>query len=158
MKKIKLIAVLIFLFTITIVQAQKIEYNGVQYVVKSDVIFIDGKDITSSLSQEQQVNIKNKLSQQQLAEEKLKAAEKAQNEAERKMRTSEKRMKRAEKELKKKETALKKYEEAQKQYEKELKKHERLSKKGKLSPDDEEKWKKKLEGLRNKSEKLKRKM
>ena len=158
MKKIKLIAVLIFLFTITIVQAQKIEYNGVQYVVKRDVIFMNGKDITSSLSLEQQVNIKNKLSQQLLAEEKLNAAEKAQNKAEQKMRAAEKKMKRSEKELKKKETAQKKYTAAQKQYEKELKKHDKRSKKGKLSLDDEEKWKRKLEGLKNKTEKLKRKM
>ena len=71
-------------------------------MVKRDVIFMNGKDITSSLSLEQQVNIKNKLSQQLLAEEKLNAAEKAQNKAEQKMRAAEKKMKRAEKELKKK--------------------------------------------------------
>lgn len=158
MRLIKLFITIIFLFGVTISQAQKIEYNGVNYVVKKNAIFMDGNDITNTLSLEEQVNIKNALSQKILTDKKLKEAEKAQKKAEKAQKKAEKAQKKAENEIKKKEKAKKKYSDAQKRYEKELKRHEKLRNKGKLSPEEEIKWQKKLDGLQNKIEKAKRKM
>lgn len=158
MKSIKVLITIILLFGVTISQAQKIEYNGVNYVVKKNAIFMDGKDITNTLSLEEQVNIKNTLSQKILTDKKLKEAEKAQKKSEKKQKAAEKKQKKAENEIKKKEKAKKNYSEAQNRYEKELKRHEKLRNKGKLSPEDEVKWQKKLDGLQNKIEKAKRKM
>lgn len=158
MKSIKVLITIILLFGVTISQAQKIEYNGVNYVVKKNAIFMDDKDITNNLSLEEQVNIKNALSQKILTDKKLKEAEKAQKKAGKKQKAAEKKQKKAENEIKKKEKAKKNYYEAQNRYEKELKRHEKLRNKGKLSPEDEIKWQKKLDGLQNKIEKAKRKM
>ena len=134
MKTIKILITIILLFGVTISQAQKVEYNGVNYVVKKNAIFMDGKDITTSLSPEQQANIKNRLSQQILADKKLKEAQKEQKKAEKRQKAAEKRQKKAENEIKKKEKAKKKREslgsvnlradEETKKYETEIKKME----------------------------------
>jgi protein subunit release factor B len=158
MKTIKILITIILLFGVTISQAQKVEYNGVNYVVKKNAIFMDGKDITTSLSPEQHANIKNRLSQQILADKKLKEAQKEQKKAEKRQKAAEKRQKKAENEIKKKEKAKKNYSDAQDRYEKQVKRHEKLKNKGKLSPEDEVKWQKKLEGLQKQIEKTKRKM
>ncbi|MDV7186774.1 hypothetical protein R3X25_05720 [Lutibacter sp. TH_r2] len=158
MKKLKVIITTILLFAFVIVQAQKVEYNGKNYMVKGTTIFIDKVDVTNTLSQEEQTNIKNRLSEQIVAKNKLNTATKAQRKAEKKQRKAEKKQKNAEKELKAKERVQKKYSDAQKKYKKELKRSEKLRGKGKLSPEDETKWQKKLESLKKKSEKLKSKL
>jgi len=158
MKTLKLFLTTIFLLAITISFAQKVDYNGTTYSVKGNAIFMGKSDITSTLSPEEQANIKNRLSEQILAEKKLKEAEKAQKRAEKKQKAAEKKQKKAENEIKKKEKAKKNYSDAQDRYEKELKRHEKLRNKGKLSPEDEAKWQRKLEGLQNNIEKSRKKM
>lgn len=165
MKKIKVVLTAILLVAFTMVQAQNIEYNGVKYLVKKNAIFVDKVDVTNTLSLEEQASIKNALSEQILAEKRLKEAEKAQKEAEKaqrkaekKQKAAEKKQKKAEKEIKAKEKAKQKYADAQENYEKALKRSEKLRERGKLSPVDEVKWQKKLEGYKNKIEKAKRKL
>ena len=158
MKTLKVFLTAIFLFAITVSFAQKVDYNGTTYRVKGNTIFMGKSDITSTLSPEEQANIKNRLSEQIIADKKLKEAEKAQKKAEKSQRKAEKKQKDAEKEIKKAEKAKKRYTDAQDKYEKELKKHQKLQEKGKLSPQDEIKWQKKLESLKSKIDKLKRKL
>lgn len=158
MKKLKLVITVFLLFAFALVQAQKVEYNGKNYVVKGNAIFEAKVNVTNTLSQAQQANIKNRLSEQILAEKKLKELEKAQKKAKKKQKAAEKKQRKAEKEIKAKEKAQKNYADAQDKYQKELKRHERLSDKGKLSPEDEIKWQKKLEGLQKKIDKSKRKL
>lgn len=158
MKNLKVVLTAILLCAFAIVQAQKVEYNGKEYVVKRNAIFVDRVDVTNTLSAEVQANIKNRLSEQILAERNLKNAEKAQKKAEKAQKKAEKAQKKAEKEIKRAENAKKKYENALNKYENAQKKHTKLSSKGKLSPEDEIKWQKKLEGLKSNIEKLKGKL
>lgn len=158
MKTLKLIISTFFFLVIVAGYAQKIDFNGVTYFVKGNLIFVDKVDVTNTLSPEDQANIKNKLSEQLLAERRLKNAEKAQEKAEKAQKKAENKQKKAEKEIKKAESAKKSYENAIDKYEKEQKKHSKLSSKGKLSPEDEIKWQKKLEGLKDKIDKLKKKL
>jgi len=154
----KLLLTGMFLLFFTFVQAQKVEYDGKKYQVKGEKIFFEDQDITETLSFEEQNAIKNKLSEQLVSEKKIKEAEKAQKKAEKAQKRAEKAQRKAENELKQKEKARKNYADAQKRYEKEMRKYEKLSKKGKLSPEDEGKWQKKLESLKNKIDKTKRKL
>ena len=108
------------------------------------VTSFDKIDVTNTLSQEEQTTIKNRLSEQIFAEKKLKEEEKAQKKAEKRIKAAEKKQKKAEKQLKANEKAKKNYADVQEKYEKELKRHKKLSDKGKLSPEDEIKWQKKL--------------
>lgn len=158
MKTLKSIITTLFLFAVCINYAQKVEYDGVTYLVKGNAIFMNKIDVTNTLSPEQQVVIKNKLSEEILANKKLKAAEKAQKKAEKAQNKAEKKEKAAEKQIKKAEKAKDKYTDAQNKYEKELKKHQKLQEKGKLSTEDEVKWQKKLGDLKSKIDKLKKKM
>ena len=160
MKNLKGLVTTIFLFAVVLVQAQKVELNGVDYVVKKNAILVDKVDVTSTLSPEMQASIKNRLNAQILAEKRLaeakkaqKAAEKAQKKAKKKQKAADKELKKAEKKLKNKEKAKARYEVAKKDLEKNIEKHQKLQEKGKLSPQDEIKWQKKLEKSRNKIEK-----
>ena len=151
MKTLKLFLTTIFLFAITISFAQKVDYNGTIYTVKRNAIFMGKSDVTSTLSPEEQVNIKNRLSKQISADKKLKTAKKAQKKAEKAQNRAKKRQRAAEKKIKT-------YADAKNKYERGLKKYQKLQKKGKVSSEDEVKWQKKLKGLKIKLEKLKRKM
>lgn len=158
MKTLKVFLTTVLLFVITLSFAQKVDYNGATYWVKGDAIFMGESDITSTLSIEEQANIKNRLSEQILADEKLKTAEKAQNKAEKAQRKAEKKQKAAEREIRKAEKAKKNYANSENKYKKELKRYQKLQDKGKLSPEDEIKWQNKLDGLKSKIERLKRKL
>lgn len=128
------------------VQAQKIEYTGKKYLVKGESIFLGKKDITSSLSYEDQINIKNALSEK-LANEKIREAEKAQTKAEKALKKSEKARKKSESELKRKVKAQNDLTKSQKKLKAASKKYGKLKKSGKLSPEDDLNWEKKLENL-----------
>ena len=158
MKTLKVFLTVVLLFAITISFAQKVDYNGTTYRVKGNAIFMGKNDVTSTLSPDEQANIKNRLSKQILADKKLKEAEKAQKKAEKSQKKAEKKQRAAEKKIKQAEKAKDNYSDAQNKYKKELKKHQKLQSKGKLSPEDEINWQKKLEGLKNKIDKLKRKL
>ncbi len=128
------------------VQAQKIEYQGKKYLVKGETVFLDKQDITSSLSYEDQMNIKNALIEK-LANEKIREAEKAQKKAEKELKKSEKARKKTEKELKRKVDAQNDLTKSQKKYNSASSKYEKLKKRGKLLPEEDLKWQEKLEKL-----------
>ncbi|WP_426432214.1 hypothetical protein ACPX19_06480 [Winogradskyella sp. HB-48] len=145
--------------------AQTVEKDGKTYEVKKEKIFLDGNEVTETLSLEEKEAI---LKQAATINEKLKVDEKAQKaaeklekeakKAEKAQKKAEKAQKKAEKALKKKEKLQKSYENAQNDFKKAQKKYEKLKKKGKLSPVDETKWLEKIEKLSEKVEKAKRKL
>lgn len=145
--------------------AQEVKKGEKVYEVKKEKIFLDGKEVTDTLSLEERDAI---LKQASSINEKIKAAEKAEKEAkklEKEKRKAEKAQKKAEKAQKKAEKALKKQEKLQKNYKKAQdnlkkaqKKYEKLKKKGKLSPVDEGKWLDKIEKLTEKVDKAKGKL
>ncbi|WP_179021683.1 hypothetical protein [Winogradskyella forsetii] len=153
--------------------AQKVESEGKTYEVKDEKIFLDGKDVTETLTDEEKnfilkeaVVISDKMILEEIkrkeAEEKIKghneAAEKLEKEAkkaEKAQKKAEKELKKAEKELKKKEKLQSNFEKAERNLEKSQSKYEKLKRKGKLSPEDERKWLDKLEKLTSKLKKAK---
>ncbi len=158
MKKSIVLVAAIFFFGIFVVSAQTNENNG----EKKSVISLDNKDVTSTPSFEPKANTKNKLSKETIAQEKAKKAqkkaEKAQKKAEKAQKKSERAQRKIEKEIKAKEKANKNYTNARSKYEKGLSRFEKLKNRGKLSPQDEVKWQKKLESMQNKIEKYQRKL
>ncbi|PID69226.1 MAG: hypothetical protein CR989_02895 [Flavobacteriales bacterium] len=150
MKKLQFILTLFLLLLSVTVLAQKIEYNGKEYHVKKDKIFLDGVDVTTSLNDAERTAIKTTLAEKLAREKKLKEAEEAQKKAEKKQKKAEKSQKKAEKKLKKRENAQKALEKSQKKHKKDMAKYEKLKRKGKLSPEDEGKWLKKLEKQKEK--------
>ena len=153
-KNIKLAISMLLLFVIAIVHAQKVEYQGKEYKVKKDLIFLDGIDVTPNLTVSEQTAIKDALKRQM----DLEKAEKEQKKAEKKQKQAEKKQKKAEKEVKKREKAQSNLEKAHKKYKKDTEKYEKLKTKGKLSPEDEGKWLKKLEKQKEKIEKAEKKV
>ena len=81
-----------------------------------------------------------------------------QKKTEKQKKKAEKKLKKAEKEVKKHAKAQDNFSDAKKKYDKEFKKYQKLKSKGKLSPEDEVKWLKKLEGLQKKIDKTERKL
>lgn len=197
----RLLAVLLFLGFAFCAQAQEVSYNGNVYKVKGKKILLEGADVTTVLSQENQTGIWNAFNEQealikatQEAEKVKKAAEKekkkiekaekkAEKQAENEKKKIEKEKKKAEKEKEKakkeaekekKELAKEKKELAKKEknaqkakdkfnnandnYEDNLAKYEKLKSKGKLSPNAEDKWLKKIDGLKQNIEKARRRL
>ena len=159
------VVVVVFLGFALGAQAQEVTYGGVTYKVKGKTILRDKENVTNSLSIEDQTEIRAALERQkamqkerELAEKQIKKIEKDQKEAEKRIKQAEKRQKAAEKELKEKEKAQSKFENATKDYNKAIDKYERLRDKGKLSPNDEEKWLKKIDDLKEDIEKARRKL
>ena len=148
MKKLNIVLTTILLLTATIIQAQKVDYYGVDYTLKGKSIYMDKVDVTSTLSRKEQANIKDKLNEQILAEKNLMKVEKQR-------KADEKEQIKAEKEIKSKARAQGDYGDAQEKYKKELKRRNELRDKGKLSPKEEEKWAKKLRNYDKKTKKIK---
>ena len=158
MKNVTLFIAFVCLFMVTILNAQQVEHEGKEYRVKGEKIFLNGVEVTANLSADEQLVIKNKLKNKIATDKKIKSAENAQKQAENKQKKAEKKQKKAENELKKRQKVEKNYSDSQKKYSKEIKKYEKLMKKGKLSSDDEVKWHKKLEIMKIKVEKNKKKL
>ena len=159
-----MILVVLMLFGMTL-QAQEVEKDGKTYEVKKEKIFLDGNDVTTTLSVEDKsfilkraAAISEKMKMQEKAEKAAKKLEKEMEKAEKAQKKAEKEQKRAEKALKKKEKAQDRYERAGKKYKDAQKKYEKLKRKGKLSPQDDAKWLDKLEDLKEDVEKAKKKM
>nr|WP_321232539.1 hypothetical protein [uncultured Psychroserpens sp.] len=169
MKYIIIIFLMAFSFTMN---AQQVEKDGKTYEVKKEKIFLDGKEITETLSLEEKAlilkeaaTISGKMKIKEKAEKEAKKAQKASEKLEKDNKRAEKAQKRAERDAKKAEKALKKKQKAQNRYEKAnkrlkvaQKKYDKLKKKGKLSPNDELKWIDKLEGMREDIAKAKKRM
>lgn len=166
------VVVVLFLGFGNSVQAQEIIYGGVTYKVKGNTILRDKENVTNTLSLEDQIGIMQAVEhqkvlkkEQEIAEKVLKDAEREQKAAEKKIkdaekaqRAAEKKQKAAENELKQKQKAQSRFEDAGDDYKDAVKKYERLRDKGKLSPNDEEKWLKKINDLKEDIDKAKRKL
>lgn len=135
--------------------AQEVIKDGKIYEVKGKTIFQDDVDITSTLLSVEKNDI-FKSAKQQLKE--AKTAEKAQKKLEKAAKKANKAQKMAEKELDKKGKALGKFNKATQKLEQNQIKYDNLKSRGKLSPNDEAKWLKKLEGYRKELEKARRKI
>lgn len=135
--------------------AQEVISNGKVYEVKKKAIFQDGVDITSTLEKEEKDDIFKALKFQS---KEIKNAEDARKKLEKAAKKATKAQKKATKELKQKQKALDKFNKASKKLKQNQEKFKKLKFRGKLSPNDEAKWIKKLEKIERKVEKLKRKM
>ncbi|MGS2725478.1 hypothetical protein ACU8DI_02635 [Psychroserpens sp. BH13MA-6] len=161
----KFIAILIIVFVSISANAQEVKKDGKTYEVKKEKIFLDGKDVTATLNAkeksailERATKISEQIKLQKEAEKKAENLEKEMRKAEKSIKKAEKAQKKAEKELKRKEKAQKKFEKASKKYKEAQKKYDRLKRKGKLSPEDDAKWLKKLENLKEDAERAKKKL
>ena len=128
----KLVAIFLFLGLVLNAQAQEVSYNGTTYKVKGKAILLDGTDVTTTLSTEEQTGILETLNKQTALDKERKEAEKAIKKAEKEQNKAEKEQRRAEKELKAKEKAQSNFEDANDDYTNAIKKYEKLKKKGKL--------------------------
>ena len=147
MKHVKLFITLSLLVMVTFVSAQKIEYQGKEYKIKKDLIFLDGVDVTPNLTVSEQTAIKDALKNKVALEK-----------AEKEQKKAEKKQKEAEKAEKKREKAESNLEKGQKKLKKDTAKYEKLKVDGKLSPQDEEKWLKKLDKQKENIEKAQKKL
>ncbi|WP_243473694.1 hypothetical protein [Winogradskyella sp. MH6] len=145
--------------------SQEVKKGEKTYEVKKEKIFLNGEDVTATLSTEEKEVIfkeasviSEKLKQAEKAEKEAKKLEKEKRKAEKSQKKAEKAQKKAEKALKKKEKLQKNYKKAQDNLKKAQKKYEKLKKKGKLSPVDEGKWLDKIEKLTEKVDKAKGKL
>lgn len=147
--------IILFLSLGVAVNAQEVISKGKVYEVKGKAIFQDGVDITSTLLIVERDPIYKAL-KSQLKDDKN--AEKARKKLEKAAKKAEKAQKKAVKELKNKQKAQDKFNKANKKLEQNQNKFEKLKFKGKLSPNDEAKWLKKLEGYRKDLQKATRKI
>lgn len=138
--------------------AQEVNFNGAVYLVKGDTILKDGIDVTNTLNIEEQQSIRSTLEKIEEQEEVAEKKEKELKKAEKEQKKAENKQKSAEKALKKREKAHSNFEKSGKKYEDAISKYEKLKKKGKLSPEDEGKWLKKIDKLKEANEKTKRKL
>lgn len=162
--KYKKIVVLLAIAVLTACGSSKkvITESGEVYEIKGDKFFNKGTNVTELLADEQKEALKTilqaRLEAEQLTDEKKKALEtenerleKAQEkmenaikEAEKKQDKLEEKQKEIEAKQDKKEDAREAFFKAKKRFDKKQEKFKKLKAKGKLSPLDEEKWKKNL--------------
>ena len=168
-KKMKYYIVLLFLALSLNSFSQQVTREDKVYEVKKEKIFLNGDDVTSILKLEDKTAI---LKEATLISEMLKAKEKFEKNAAKDKKAKEKEAKKLEKEVKKKEKAIKKkekaikkkekakknFEKAEEKLKKAVEKRDKLKNKGKLSPNDEVKWSKKIDKLNWKLTKSKQKL
>lgn len=135
--------------------AQEVISQGKVYDVIGKSIFQDGVDITSTLLTDERDHIFKALKSQVKY---AKHAEKARRKLEKAAKNAEKGQKKATKALKQKQKAQNKFTKASKKLKQNQEKYNKLKFRGKLSPHDEAKWLKKLEGYKKDLEKTKRKL
>ena len=153
-KLFKILISTALLFSVTIVHAQKIDYQGKTYDVKKDRIFLKGKDVSQTLSTTEASAIKDAV-KHKAALEKLENEKKL---VEKKFKALEKQQKKAAVQAKKRAKAEAKLAKHQDKLRKETKKFESLKDRGRLSPVDEKKWLKKLNKYKVRVEKAENKV
>lgn len=126
--------------------AQHVINNGKVYQVKGKSIFHEGNDVTSTLNKENKDNIFKSH----------KNNSKATKNAEKAKKKQDKIHDQTVKDLKNKQKAQDKFNKATKKLDQNQEKYDKLKAKGKLSPNDEAKWQKKLEGYKKDLEKTKK--
>lgn len=147
--------IIIFLSLGFTLNAQEVISDGKLYMVKGKAIFQNGNDITSTLLNHERDKIYKTLKVQT---KKVKDAEKARNYLEKAAKKSEKAKKSAEKALKQRKKAENNFNKASYKLKQQQEKYDKLKNKGKLSPKDEAKWLKKLQGYKKTKEKAKHKL
>ena len=149
--------------------SEQVIYDGKVYDVKGDKIYNRGDKVTESLSEEQKTNIrqtsearltakKEAEAKKEALEDKQKAQEKAIKDAEKALKEVEKKQKAIEKAMEKKETLREDFIDANSKYKDQKDKYQKLHDAGKLSPNDEEKWAKRLDKLKSKMEEAEREL
>ncbi|MEO8774360.1 MAG: hypothetical protein ABI263_10225 [Gelidibacter sp.] len=147
--------IILFLTLGVAVNAQEVISEGKVYEVKGKAIFQDGVDITSSLLIEERDPIYKAL-KNQINDEKN--VEKARKKLEKAAKNAEKAEKKALKDLKKKQKAQDNVNKAVRKFDQQEEKYQKLKNSGKLSPNDESKWLKKLNGYKHDLEKARTKL
>lgn len=154
----KIIAIVLFFAICFTAKAQEVNYKGTAYKIKGKTILREGSDVTTTLSSEDQTGVWEAFNKQNALNKEREISEKAIKKAEKDQKQAEKKQKKAEKELKGKQKAQSKFEKSGKAYNKAMSKYESLKKKGKLSADDEAKWLKKIDNLKENLDKAKKKL
>jgi hypothetical protein len=154
MKQIKIIFTIAFLCVVSFSNAQEVINEGATYKVKGTTILKDGVDVTETLTAEKRELIINAFNKKVIEKELIEKKEKEERKRIKEIKTAESKQKKAEKKQKKAEKKLKKeiqlknnLEKSKKKYSKAQEKFEKLKSKGKLSPEDELDWVKKLKKL-----------
>ncbi|MGC1633589.1 MAG: hypothetical protein WA749_15880 [Gelidibacter sp.] len=137
------------------VNAQNVIKDGKVYEVKGKSIFHEGEDITLSLLTGEKADI---LKTHKNLVKEAKAAEKAKKRAEKARKDTEKAKKKAEKALKQKQKAQDQVNKASRKFDQQQDKYQKLKNSGKLSPNDDAKWLKKLNKYKNNLEKARTKL
>ncbi len=151
-KILKLLAIVTCVFAFSCGSTEKvISSDGKVYELKGNKFFNNGEDVTEVLTNEEKTELKEVLEQRLAVEEaaakKQEALEKAQAKAEKAKKKAEKEQKRLEKRIKEKENARKDFFKAKDKLQSRQEKYAKLLDKGKLSPNDIEKWEKTIKGL-----------
>lgn len=147
--------IILFLSLGTTVSAQEVISKGKVYEVKGKAIFQDDIDITPTLLIEERDHIYKALKNQI---KNNKDAEKARKKLVKYTKNAENSQKKSAKALKQKQKAQDEFTKATKKLDQNQAKFEKLKFRGKLSPNDEAKWLKKLEGYKNDLQKATRKL
>ncbi len=156
MKFVKIVSVLSVAVMVSCGSSEKVIMDdGTIYKIKSGNFYHNGKDVSEQLTGEEKEAIQNTLNKrleaQQLAEEKKEAleeekekAEEALKEAKEKQEALEENQELLEEKLEAREDAREDVLKAKDRLMSKKQRYEKLKRKGKLSPRDEEKWKKRL--------------
>jgi chromosome segregation ATPase len=124
---------------------------GAVYEVKGNTFYKNGEDVTETLTDDKKEAIKSELEERLEAEEEaLKQKEDLEDvvkEAEKTKEEAIEKQEAIESALERKEKARQAFFKAKDKLQKAKEKYERFHKKGKLSPNEEEEWAKKIEGL-----------
>lgn len=161
----RFLLIVLFLGFSFVVNAQEVSFNGVSYEIKNDRIFKAGLDVTETLSVEEKQDIRlafdektAKLKEVEETQKRVEKAEKEQENAEKDQKRAEKKQKKAEKELKNRQKTQSNFDKSIKKHKAAISKYEKLKKKGKLSPQDEEKWLEKIAKYKEASLKAKKRL
>ncbi|MFD1161503.1 MULTISPECIES: hypothetical protein [Hwangdonia] len=141
-----------------LLNAQEVNFNGHTYTVKGKSILKKGTDVTSTLTVEEQQQIRAAFNKKRMLAKASEKKEKQIKKAKKSQKIAEKKQKKAEKALKRKRKAQSNFDKSAKKYEHAIEKYERLEKKGDLSPEDEVKWLKKIEKLKAAHKKAEKKL
>lgn len=163
MKKRQLIFLTISLIVLSCGSSEKVIMNdGTVYKVEGNSFYKKGKDVSENLSETEKEKILNTLNErleyEKAAQERQEELEERREELEKAQEEAEAKQKALEEELEEKKEAREAFFDAKEELEKQQKKYKRLHDNGKLSPNDEEKWAKKLKDLKQELNKAENKI
>ncbi|GAA4949702.1 hypothetical protein GCM10023314_23780 [Algibacter agarivorans] len=154
----RFLMILIFLGFSYTINAQEVNFNGVTYKIEKERIFKDNIDVTETLTLEKKQQIRTAFDKKLLQIEESEQITKRLKKVEKDKKSAIKKQKKAEKSLKQKKKTQSNFDKSGKKHQGAIKKYDKLKKKGKLSPEDESKWLKKIEKLKVNHQKAKKKL